>query len=91
MLAQPSGDKVMPRFKIGDQVQIPANQEDIEPPYKGAKGAVDKVYAGTGFGGKTPDKDGKLTEWSIPHRYLVDFGKPLGKQTIDEHLLEPVT
>ena len=69
-------------------MQIPANLEGIEPPYKGAKGTIRCVYTGTGFQGKAPDKKGKLTEWSIPHAYLIDFGTPIGIQRIEEHLLE---
>ena len=58
----------MPKFKIGDKVQIPARVNPfLLPIYKGAKGTVLEVYPGTGFEGHTASSGGKLDKWSTPH------------------------
>lgn len=80
-------DGPMPKFKVGDRVMIPVEEEHVEERFRGAEGTVLEVRPGTGFRGKRPDDQGRLSEWSTPHLYLIDFGSHLGQYELQEGLL----
>ncbi len=82
------GGETMPKFKVDDVVVVPTTDEFSEIPLKGASGTVQEVRPGTGYKGKRPDAEGKLSEWPTPHIYVVDFGSPIGLQEVAEELLE---
>lgn len=75
------------RFKAGDAVHIPRDSP-LTDEYRGAKGEVIEVYPATGPGAQSLGPNERLG-WSTFPEYLIDFGPPLGRQRIEEHLLEP--
>lgn len=78
-----------PRFKVGDRVYIPNDKLVVDfSRFRGRKGTVIEVYPGIGPGAQSVGPNERL-EWSSSHGYLIDFGTSIGKQRIEEELLEP--
>jgi len=55
---------------------------------QGKQGTVIELRPHTGFEGHNLDSEGKQSQWSIPHEYLVDLGPPDGALPVPEGMRE---